>query len=127
MIWNFAEYMSNSKWRDEAIRRSLRNIQSRKQAVMVEKEAQRRREKKINGGNCVNATVNVNANGGGGGRNSDRSSGISNEKEKDDIAEDDGDNKTNSISCTRLHRKETRRQRFERIMNDLYQQTLVLK
>jgi hypothetical protein len=111
MIWNFAEYMSNSKWRDEAIRRSLRNIQSRNQALMVEKEAQRRREKKINGGNCGNATVNANANGGG--RSSGRNSGISNEKEKDNIAEDDGDNEMKSISCTRLHRKETRRRRFE--------------
>lgn len=78
LIWSLSDYMTNSKWRDEAIRKSLRNIESRKQAKLVQEEALKRKKKR------------------------------------------DGTLGADSEKCIG-NKKETRKQRFHRVMNDLFQ------
>mmetsp|Transcript_17882 Transcript_17882/g.21878 ORF Transcript_17882/g.21878 Transcript_17882/m.21878 type:complete len:180 (-) Transcript_17882:110-649(-) len=74
LIWSLADYMSNPKWRDEAIRKSRRNLESI-------------RNEGIEGSlYCHDKGVNL----------------------KD-------------------QRKESRRKRFRRVMNELYEQSLIQK
>jgi hypothetical protein len=103
--------MANSKWRDEAIRKSLRNLESRRQAELV-KEGKRSRVKrkgrKRDGGIVGSSDV---CNG---------------EVESEDNGNDNhrtGDLVMNKVSTSTLagkNKRETRKERFRRIMNELY-------
>ena len=91
--------MSNPKWRDEAIRKSRRNMESRRQNQMVEEMEQlKRRERKKNG------------------------NGVNNSGAKDVVDASSDEKKVDSSVCTNKNgnRKENRRQRFRRIMLELY-------
>ena len=90
LIWSLTEYMANTKWKDEAIRKSLRNIESIKQAQLVEREKQKLLVEKK--GNGLKKLGNMDTN-------------------------------NEEIICARI-RRGSRRQRFRRIMNELYEQSL---
>lgn len=110
--------MANSKWRDEAIRKSLRNLESRRQAELV-KEGEglrmKRKGRKRDGGS-VGRSGDV---GNGEVESEDHSSSNSNNHRIGDL--------TMSKVCrsTRTNRstgekRENRKERFRRIMNELY-------
>lgn len=89
LIWSLSDYLSNTKWREEAIRKSLRNMESRKQGMMVEKESQLRRRQK-NG--CSDSEVSC-----------------------EDVR---------LVASMSSPSKESRKKRFHRIMNELYEKSV---
>ncbi len=85
--------MSNHKWRDEAIRKSLRNMESRKQGMLMDNKGGSQKYRK---------------------------------RKKTEI-ENDGDELLDSPAITgggSSKRKECRKKRFGRIMNELYEKML---
>jgi hypothetical protein len=109
LIWSFREYMSNSKWRDEAIRKSLKNHESRKQLLMVEKEAQRKKDEKERNRNTGSEIV----------------SKLSEEYSSDhcsiDMKKDHGIEAQAPTHPSSKLGKESRKKRFRRIMNELFE------
>ena len=89
--------MKNSKWREDAIRKSLRNMESRKQALLVKEEEVKRKKQ--------NKRKNVTG----------------------DYDKDENEKDTTKVLKKRrkvddMGRRENRRQRFNRVMNELFEQ-----
>ena len=105
IIWSLREYMSNVKWREDAIRKSLRNLESRKQGIFVESHSQLRKRQKRRGFDDVHNSID--------------SSGVDCERSEDD----ESNQRPSIVSGSKRMNKECRRKRFCRIMNELYEKS----
>ncbi len=98
IIWSLEEYMSNVKWREDAIRKSLRNLESRKQGIFVESVSQLRKQRQKKG---------VDDSGG--------------DCKCDDNDDDENNVRPPVINGSKRLNKESRKKRFCRVMNELYE------
>lgn len=98
--------MANSKWRDEAIRKSLRNLESRRQAELVKEgeglKVKRKRRKRDDGSGVGNGEVESGDNRNG------------------DLTMSKVCKSTRTNRSTGENKGENRKERFRRIMNELY-------
>lgn len=89
--------MKNSKWREDAIRKSLRNMESRKQALLVKEEEVKR-------------------------KNQNKRKNVTGDYDKDENEKDTTKVLNKRLKVDDMGRRENRRQRFNRVMNELFEQ-----
>jgi hypothetical protein len=89
--------MKNSKWREDAIRKSLRNMESRKQALLVKEEEVKR-------------------------KNQNKRKNVTGDYDKDENEKDTTKVPNKRLKVDDMGRRENRRQRFNRVMNELFEQ-----
>lgn len=89
--------MKNSKWREDAIRKSLRNMESRKQALLVKEEEVKRKKQ-------------------------NKRKNVTGDYDKDENEKDTTKVLNKRLKVDDMGRRENRRQRFNRVMNELFEQ-----